>query len=125
MKKVVSFVLSLVLCIGLSSMLSGCSQFYFFNLHPYNTEERIATAKSGFCAVMDSLNSKIAFYDVSPEIDSDTTIQQVVDMVRDYGGDYIVYNIKTDKPFLDYCELSPVGFYIIKDDAQWLEIYSG
>ena len=124
MKKVVSFVLSLVLCIGLCSMLSGCSPL-FLNLHPNNSEERIATAKSEFNAVMDSLNSKIAFYDFSPEIDSDTTIQQVVDMVRDHGGDFIVYNIKTDKPFLDYCELSPVGFYIIKDDAQWLEIYLG
>ena len=74
---------------------------------------------------MDSLNSHITFYDFSPEIDSDTTIQQVVDMVRNQGGGFFVYNIDTDKRFLDYCELSPVGFYIIKDDARWLELYAG
>lgn len=126
MKKVVLLVLALVLCIGLCSTLSG---YFLFRCASwgdpsYNREERISTAKSEFNAVMDSLNTKIAFYDFSPEIDSDTTIQQVVDMVRNQGGGFFVYNINTDKRFLDYCELSPVGLYIIKDDARWLELYS-
>ena len=125
MKKAASLIVALVFCVGLFSMLSGCSLFGPVNLHPFNREERIATAKSEFRLLMERLNGYITFQDFSPQIDSDTTIQQVVDMVSDKGDFFLVHHIDTKRRFLDYCELSPIGLYIIKDDARWLELYSG
>lgn len=126
MKKIISIILAIVICIVGCFMFTACSNeedlLKISVQEEYIKESKIEVARSSFSAVMDSLNGFIIIEDECPlEIDLDTTIQQVMDAVENVTVDHI----DTSERFLDYCEWVDPGYYSLKstNGVDWLELY--
>lgn len=131
MKRIISIILVILICVGSCFMLTACSGVIAGKAveayNEYDRESKMEAAKSSFSAVMESYNGYITIKGECPlEIGSQTTIQQVMDAMEENGQKVTVEYIDTSRRFLDYCEVQPSGYYTIKDGItteDWVGLY--
>lgn len=115
MKKIISIILVLVLCLGCCVALSGCSTA---------TPQQAEAAKTSFLAIMEGYNAVVMLKGAQMDITANTTIQEVVDFTQNITNDTYVYEyIDMSLPFLGACQKSANGYYELRTDVDWREFY--
>lgn len=121
MKKVISLILTLVLC------LSCCLAFVACSDEDKNTSVspgQAEAAKQSFLSLIETYNGLITIYGTEMNITADTTIQSVVDFVKTEGGQTVaVEHLDTSRHFLDACQKGANGYYELRTDVDWSNYY--
>lgn len=132
MKKIVSIILAMLLCVGLCLAFTVCSDNSDDsenNKAASRREERenelhAETAKTYFSAVMESYNGFLTIKGSGMDVTSRTTIGDVINFLEAEGVTVTIKNLNTTLTFLSACEEMSSGYYVIKDNVDWLDYYA-
>ena len=89
---------------------------------------RKVLARIGFEELMNYINMCEA-YGVEIPIENGETVGEIIAHFEDEGGSFSLNNVKTDAVFFDFAKENPdfengTGKYVIREDADWLSIYT-
>ena len=122
MKKVISIILALVLCLGCCFALSACSDGESETNGTTTgtvSENQAEVAKVEFGTLVDTYNGVIMIKGSEMEITADTTIQEVIDFTKDISGTIVLEHLDTSRTFLSACQKNEGGYYEVKTDVDW------
>ena len=118
MKKVISIILVLGLCLSSCFVLTACSEE-----DSTVSPEQAAAAESYFFALMESYNGLVLIKGSEMNITDNTTIQDVIDFIENEGQVVIADNLDTSRPFLSACQQDSAGHYTLRTDVDWRNFY--
>lgn len=124
MKRIISIILVIVLCLTCCFALTACSDDEDNEAVSRREEMKNAeSAKLSFSAVMESYNGYVTIKGSSMDITDNTTIQDVIDFLRGEGQIVTVDHLDTSLAFIEGCQQHASGLYVIKDGVEWHKFY--
>ena len=131
MKKIISIILALALCLSCCFALAACKDDSDKNREKsindkydeYRRETEAEIAKTYFSALTDTYNALIVIEGNGISINEDTTIQEVMDFLEAEGRPVVIEHLNTSLAFLDGCYEEDSGTYSLRTDIDWHDFY--
>lgn len=132
MKKIISIILVLALCLSCCFALAACSDDSDTRKQSreesrseeYRREAKAEVAKSSFSVVMETYNGFITIKGYGMTITDSTTIQDVMGFLEAEGQTVTVEHLNTTLTFLGACKATDTGYYVISDGVEWFDYYA-
>lgn len=127
MKKIISIVLAVMVCLGCCFALSACSNGDSETNGTTTgtvSESQATVAKEEFNALVNCYNGVIVIKGSEMEITADTTIQEVINFTEEISGTIVLEHLDTSRTFLSACQKNEGGYYEVKTDVDWKDYFS-